>query len=1402
MLRFIRATMIMAFCAMLGISHAQTIHQVAAGTDVLKPVIDAASPGDIIELTTSGGEYLSSDQIEINKSLTIRAADGLSQKPVLKYVGTSTGAYMFRITSSPKVVFKSIEFNGDGTGSGGAAKAKYALSLDNGDTLGTMIVKVDNCVLHDFNEKIIKPYGECGIDSLIVTNSILYNGAKEGITVYTGSSSDPKVYLKVGIFKNNTFYNFAREGIKGDTNPDPQILVDHCTFYNCGGSSKGMIFFDDMINVEVKNSVFVKNSYSSYFSRFESADNLFHHNAVWDVVNFKAENATVSDTIHADPLFADPANGDFTLAANSPVLGMADDGWAMGDLRWDPTYVPGTTYQVIAGDGTIAAAIAQANDGDIIELVTSGGVYTHSATASIYIDKKLTIRARPGLAQKPIIRNLSGESTVTILQIMPGGSLVLQGVELDGNNNSGIPNAKYLIRTADIAQVDSFHYSLIVEDCFLHNPTEIWFKAYDYTIADTIRFSNCIFDNAPKEGILLKDGVGPTVNYIEFENCSFFRAGREAIRTLGTDPMMVINHCTFDSISIGSGQNKRMVYPEGVNNVTITNSIFTNQGGSHSEAIKLYNSSSIDFVDIFNAGVVGVSGSPTVGDSLWAFDPLYNDPANMDYRLSVNSPARGRASDGSALGDLRWEVLPTQVHLNIITYGNGIVTLDPPGGYYAPGTVVTATAIPDPNWGFDHWVGNVFPPNANPVTITMNQDETLEAHFVNLVPQVTLTVDTLGLGHVVLDPPPVNGTYDQGAQVTLTAVPQTNWQFVEWLGDTTATANPITVTLDSSMHMTARFESIFPQVTLTININGMGSVMQDPMPILGTYDINTMVTLTAQPALGWEFSGWSGDLVSTSNPDSILMDSDKVVTANFTEISFTGGAMEIDSTWDLYDAVEFANNNSQVDTLILTDGGAVYTSTNPNDVVVRKPLVIMAKPGLTQKPIITNSDVEGLNLDVFRVFDDFTLIGVEVDGGHPRSHGMKYAVRLRHYEGADSVKNGTNITFKDCYFHDFYENNNPAGDGHVLRFDKDFVAGVVKIENCVFRNIGYEALRMSETEKYNTDRCLDSLIIRNCTFNNIDAECVRYYSDLDSATVDAPVIIEHITIDSSATRVFYLKNSGGAIVRDIIISNSRLSGHGRDDDLMDVQGNGSHLSYVSDVDTFNVKAVPVKATDGVVDQSTLWGIDPRYEDRLNFNYTLLPESHLYELGHDGEALGDLNWATNTPTHVRLNITVVDSGRVEADPLPIGRTYDPNTLVWLTAIPDSGYEFIEWQGDLTGSTNPDSIRMTGDKAVTAIFSFATGMGENENLPTRYSLSQNFPNPFNPTTTIKFAIKQRGLTTLKIYDTLGREVGTVVNKVMEPGYYQVVYYNPNLASGIYFYRLKSGNFESIKKMMLIK
>jgi len=94
------------------------------------------------------------------------------------------------------------------------------------------------------------------------------------------------------------------------------------------------------------------------------------------------------------------------------------------------------------------------------------------------------------------------------------------------------------------------------------------------------------------------------------------------------------------------------------------------------------------------------------------------------------------------------------------------------------------------------------------------------------------------------------------------------------------------------------------------------------------------------------------------------------------------------------------------------------------------------------------------------------------------------------------------------------------------------------------------------------------------------------------------------------------------------------------------------------------------------------------------------------------------------------------------------------------------------------------------------------GDKNVIPTAYSLKQNFPNPFNPSTIISYDLPKSGLVTLKIYNILGQQVRTLVNESQNAGTHKISFNASSLTSGVYFYSLTSGSFSQVKKMMLIK
>ncbi|MCJ7802219.1 MAG: T9SS type A sorting domain-containing protein, partial [Candidatus Marinimicrobia bacterium] len=100
------------------------------------------------------------------------------------------------------------------------------------------------------------------------------------------------------------------------------------------------------------------------------------------------------------------------------------------------------------------------------------------------------------------------------------------------------------------------------------------------------------------------------------------------------------------------------------------------------------------------------------------------------------------------------------------------------------------------------------------------------------------------------------------------------------------------------------------------------------------------------------------------------------------------------------------------------------------------------------------------------------------------------------------------------------------------------------------------------------------------------------------------------------------------------------------------------------------------------------------------------------------------------------------------------------------------------------------------------SYSQVVSTDGSLPTQFELKQNYPNPFNPSTRISYSVNESGLVKLSVYNLLGEVVDILVNQNQEAGFYNVQFDASNLQSGVYFYKLESGNQVETKKMMLLK
>lgn len=131
---------------------------------------------------------------------------------------------------------------------------------------------------------------------------------------------------------------------------------------------------------------------------------------------------------------------------------------------------------------------------------------------------------------------------------------------------------------------------------------------------------------------------------------------------------------------------------------------------------------------------------------------------------------------------------------------------------------------------------------------------------------------------------------------------------------------------------------------------------------------------------------------------------------------------------------------------------------------------------------------------------------------------------------------------------------------------------------------------------------------------------------------------------------------------------------------------------------------------------------------------------------------------------------------------------PTDHAWRMNFNSSTGNFVQ---NFSHNTNFTEIEWPGATAV-----------DDDIIPSSYKLTQNYPNPFNPTTNISFSIPKLSNVTLKVFDILGREVATLINRNLTSGQHVVPFDASNLESGVYIYQIKSDNFNDAKKMMLVK
>jgi hypothetical protein len=135
----------------------------------------------------------------------------------------------------------------------------------------------------------------------------------------------------------------------------------------------------------------------------------------------------------------------------------------------------------------------------------------------------------------------------------------------------------------------------------------------------------------------------------------------------------------------------------------------------------------------------------------------------------------------------------------------------------------------------------------------------------------------------------------------------------------------------------------------------------------------------------------------------------------------------------------------------------------------------------------------------------------------------------------------------------------------------------------------------------------------------------------------------------------------------------------------------------------------------------------------------------------------------------------------------------------------GFIYMTWQED----TQPGSAAFTDNAPLSrtrqVFYKFpipTVGVGNEAGVANSFKLSQNYPNPFNPATAIDYSVSKAGPVSIKVYNTLGQEVATLLDETLSPGEYSVTFDAGSLASGMYIYRMQAAGYSESKRMLLLK
>ena len=287
-----------------------------SGTETIADAVSSAVVGDIIELSEAV-TYVGN--VTIDKSLTLRAAEGLESAPIIQG----------KLSIKDGATIRGIVFDG-------ASEVADAIRIDN--TVTGAPVVISGCTVRNYTNRFVYVSLSGKIESLTI-DDCMFIGADNSTTnkaIYASSAHTQVETLSV---TNSTFLNFNtgsnyffRINCGEELVLMPVVLIDHCTFYNCY-DRRGVYLYNAGRST-------IKNCISAFSERRDDTKSFTAYgdeSIVKNVISYNVDlygSAPKENIISKNPLFVDAENGNFQLYKDSPAVGAGDDGSDLGDPRW------------------------------------------------------------------------------------------------------------------------------------------------------------------------------------------------------------------------------------------------------------------------------------------------------------------------------------------------------------------------------------------------------------------------------------------------------------------------------------------------------------------------------------------------------------------------------------------------------------------------------------------------------------------------------------------------------------------------------------------------------------------------------------------------------------------------------------------------------------------------------------------------------------------------------------------------------------------------------------------------------------------------------------------------------------------------------------------------------------